>query len=109
MESPKIMGLKGIHSIEALWHWDSLTFCPWCSKGGQNEGMVVNHLQTMHYHLGLTCACCLSYFAINVEVICCHAHGCKPTTAGNCDDDNYEEYEDNDNGNKDNEFKFEEE
>ena len=80
-ESPKIMGLKGIHSTEALQQWSGLTFCPWCGKEGQNEGTVVNHLWTMHYHLGLVCTYCLSYFTTNAEAICCHAYGCKPTTA----------------------------
>ena len=111
MESPKIMDLKGIHSTEALQWWGGLTFCPWCGREGQNEGMVVNDLWTMHYHLGIICACCLSYFNTDVEAMLCHVHGCKPTTAGTSDDDDYEEYEDNDNGegdDKDNEFKFKE-
>ena len=41
---PKIMGLKGIHSPEALKQWAGLSFCPWCEKEGQNKGMVVNNL-----------------------------------------------------------------
>ena len=43
-ESPKIMGVKGIHSPKALQQWDGLSFCPWCGKEGQNKGIVVNHL-----------------------------------------------------------------
>ena len=85
MESPKIMGLKDIHSSEALQWWGSLTFCPWCSREGQNEGTVVNHLQTTHYHLGLVCACCLDYFTTNAEAIHHHAYVCKPTTVGASD------------------------
>ena len=37
-ESPKVMGLKGIHNPDALWHFASYTYCPWCRKDGQNEG-----------------------------------------------------------------------
>ena len=37
----KIMGLRGIHSPEALRCWGGLAFCPWCGKEGQNEGMVL--------------------------------------------------------------------
>ena len=54
-ESPKVMGLKGIHDPDALWHFASYTYCPWCSKDGQNEGTIVNHLRTIHYRLGLIC------------------------------------------------------
>ena len=98
------MGLKGIYSSEALWQWSGLTFCPWCGKEGQNEGMVLNHLQTTHYHLGLICACYLDYFTTSAEAMCHHAHICRPTTAGN-DDDNREE-EDSENSSEDDEFKF---
>ena len=45
-ESPKMMGLKGIHSPEALKCQTGLLFCPWCRKEGQNEGTMVNHLHT---------------------------------------------------------------
>ena len=112
-ELPKIMGLKGIHSSEALWWWGGLTFCPWCGKEGQKEGMVVNHLLTLHYHLALVYACCLDYFTTNAETICHHAHGCKPTTAGTGNDESdreEEDYEDDDygkSGDKDDEFEFE--
>ena len=34
-ESPKIMGLKGIHSPEALKWLADLSFCPWCGKGAE--------------------------------------------------------------------------
>ena len=37
-ESPKIMGLKGIHDPDAPWHFAGYTYCPWCGKEGQNEG-----------------------------------------------------------------------
>ena len=52
-ESPKVMGLVGIHNPDALCHFNGMTHCPWCGKEGQNEGAVVNHLQMVHYRLGL--------------------------------------------------------
>ena len=54
-ESPKVMGLKGIHDPEALWHFTGFTYCPWCGKDSQNEGTIVNHLRMVHYKLGLVC------------------------------------------------------
>ena len=33
-ESPKEMGLKGIHEPEALWHFTGFTYCLWCGKYG---------------------------------------------------------------------------
>ena len=52
-ESPKEMGLKGIHEPEALQHFARYTYCPWCGKYRQNEGTIVNHLRMAHYKLGL--------------------------------------------------------
>ena len=43
-ESPKVMGLMGIHDPDALCHFSGLTHCPWCGKEGQNDGTMVNHL-----------------------------------------------------------------
>ena len=54
-ESPKVMGLMGIHDPDALQCYTGYTYCPCCGKEGQNEGMVVNHLRTTHYRLGLVC------------------------------------------------------
>ena len=31
-ESPKVMGLEGIHNPEALQHFAGYTYCPWCGK-----------------------------------------------------------------------------
>ena len=59
-ESPKVMGLMGIHDPDALCQFSGVTYCPWCGKEGQNERMVVNHLQTTHYWLGLVCDRCYS-------------------------------------------------
>ena len=43
-ESPKVMGLVGIHDLDALCCFGGVTHCPWCGKEGQNEGTLVNHL-----------------------------------------------------------------
>ena len=71
-ESPKVMGLTGIHNLDALCHFNGLTHCPWCGKEGQNEGTIVNHLQTVHYKLGLICEKCFSCLPITSEAICYH-------------------------------------
>ena len=52
-ESPKVIGLKGIHEPEALLHFAGYTYYPWCGKYRQNEGAIVNHLRMAHYKLGL--------------------------------------------------------
>ena len=44
LESPKVMGLTGIHDPDALHHFYGVTCCPWCREVGQNEGTVINHL-----------------------------------------------------------------
>ena len=64
-ESPKIMGLKGIHSPEALkWQAGLLLL-----KDRQNEGMVVNDLHTVHYHLDLICTLCQDVFTTGVDTV----------------------------------------
>ena len=57
-ESPKVMGLVGIHDPDTLCHFSGITHYPWCGNEGQNEGTVVNHLWTVHYRLGLVCNKC---------------------------------------------------
>ena len=47
-ESPKVMGLVGIHDPDALCHFGGITYCPWSRKEGQNERTVVNHLWTVY-------------------------------------------------------------
>ena len=71
-ESPKVMGLTGLHNLDALCHFARVTFCPWCGNEGQNEGTIVNHLWTMHYKLGLVCEKCLCY-ALTSEAIQHHS------------------------------------
>ena len=77
-ESPKIMGLKGIHDPDALWHFAGYTYCPWCSKYGQNEGTIGNHLRTIHYKLGLVCNQCFGCPMVMSDTLC--RHGCHTCT-----------------------------
>ena len=74
LESPKIMGLEGIHDPDALCHFAGFTYCPWCGKEGQNEGMVVNHLRTTHYRLGLVCDKCHGCPTTTCNALCHHGH-----------------------------------
>ena len=79
-ESPKVMGLMGIHDLDMLHHFERVTHCPWCRKMGQNEGTIANHLRTVHYRLGLICDKCFSCPSISSETICCHGQkGCLPS------------------------------
>ena len=73
-ESPKVMGLMGTHDPDALQHFASFTYCPWCGKEGQNEGTVVNHLRTTHYKLGLVCDKCYGCPSITSGTLHCHGH-----------------------------------
>ena len=77
VESSKIMGLKRIHSPEALKHKAGLSFCPWCGKEGQNEGTMVNHPFTGRYHLGLVCERCLLQFMTSSDRMQHHSQGCE--------------------------------
>ena len=71
-ESPKVMGLMGIHDLDALHHFSGVTHCPWCGKDGQNEGTVVNHLWTVQYRLGLVCNKCHDCPSIMSDTLYCH-------------------------------------
>ena len=75
IESPKIMGLNGIHSPEALKCQAGLSFCPWCRKEGQNEGTMVNYLCTGHYHLWLVCKRCLQHCMTSSDRMWHHLQG----------------------------------
>ena len=76
-ELSKAMGLKGIHHLDALCHFASVTFCPWCGKESQNKGTIVNHLRTVHYNMGLARDGCLRSTAITSEAMQHHGQGCK--------------------------------
>ena len=72
-ESPKVMGLVGIHDPDALCHFNGLTYCPWCRKESQNEGTVVNYLQVVHYRLGLVCDKCNNYPSTSLDTLIHHS------------------------------------
>ena len=74
MESPKVMGLMGIHDPDALQHYVGYTYCHWCEKEGQNEGTVVNHLRTTHYRLGLVCNWCFGCPTVMFDSLHQHEH-----------------------------------
>ena len=64
--------------------------------------MVVNHLQTSHYHLDLVCGQCLEYFTTSTDTMHHHSQLCKPALAGIDEDDNQEEESNNNDNGKDN-------
>ena len=74
LESPKVMGLMGIHDPNAFRCYTDYTYCPWCGEEGQNEGTVVNHLRTIHYRLGLVCNWCFGCPSVTSDSLCCHGH-----------------------------------
>ena len=73
-ESPKVMGLMGIHDLDSLQHYAGYTYCPWCGKEGQNEGMVVNHLRTTNYRIGLVCNKCFGCPSVMSHSLYWHGH-----------------------------------
>ena len=82
-ESPKVMGLEGIHNPDVLCCFSGLTHYPWCEKEGQNKGTIINHLQTVHYKLGLICKKCFGCLSVMLEAICHHGQkDCQPSGEG---------------------------
>ena len=82
-ESPKVMPLVGIHSLDTLCHCSGVTHCPWCGKEGQNDGTVINHLWTVHYRLGLVCNKCHDCLSIMSDTLCHHGQqDCLVTRGG---------------------------
>ena len=82
-ESPKVMWLMGIHDPDMLHCFNKLAHCPWCRKEGQNNGTIINHLQTMHYKLGLVCEKCFGCLSITSEGIHCYGQkNCQPSEEG---------------------------
>ena len=71
----QVMVLMGINDPNVLWHYTGYTYCPLCGKEGQNEGMVVNHLRTTHYRLGLVCDQCFGCPSVMSDSL--HQHGCQ--------------------------------
>ena len=83
LESPKVVGLVGIHNPDALCCFSDMTHCPWCGKEGQNEGSVINHLWMVHYRLSLVCNKCYNYPSTSSDTLCCHGwQNCPPSGEG---------------------------
>ena len=40
-ESPKVMGMVGIHDLDTLHHFNSLTHCSWCGKRARMRGQLL--------------------------------------------------------------------
>ena len=79
-ECPKVMGLTNIQHPDALCDSNGVTHCLWCGKEGQNEGMIINNLQKMHYKLGLVCEKCFCCPSVTSEAIQHHGQKrCQPT------------------------------
>ena len=70
--SPKVMVLVEIHDPDALHCFNGMTHCPLFGKEGQNEGTMVNHLQTVHYRVGLVCNKCNDCPSTSSDALCCH-------------------------------------
>ena len=82
-ESPKVMGLMGIHDLDALCHFNGVTHGPWCGKEGQNEGTVIKHLWTVHYRLGLMGKKCFGCPSTSLEATYHHSwKDCQPSGEG---------------------------
>ena len=83
-ESLKVMWLVGIHNLDTLHHFSGLTHCLWHGKEGQNEGTVINHLQMVHYRLGLVCNKCNDCPSTSSDTLCCHGRqNCQHSGEGN--------------------------
>ena len=80
LESPKVMGLVGIHDLDDLCQFNGMTHCPWCGKEGQNDGTVINHLWMVHYRLGLVCDKCYNYPSTSSDTLHHHSQqNCQPS------------------------------
>ena len=83
LESPKVMGMMGIHHPNTLCHFNGVTHCLWCGKEGQNEGIVINNLRMVHYKLGLICKRCFCCPSIMLEAMWHHSwKNCQPSVEG---------------------------
>ena len=68
----------------------------------------MNHLRTMHYHLGLVCALCVDFFSTSTDAMRWHAHICKSITTAEDNDCKEEESENDDDGNEVGDYLLEE-
>ena len=95
-ESPNIMGLKGIHFPKSFIGKAGAPTASGVQKEGQNEGTVINHLWTIHYHLCLVCILCMDFFATSVDTMGQHAPSCKSMATEDKDQEEEEESKDDD-------------
>ena len=78
-ESPKVMGLTGIHHPNALHHFNGNPL-PIVWERGVDEGTIIHHLQTTHYKLGLVCKKSFHCLSVTSEAIWHHGHeSCQPS------------------------------
>ena len=59
---------------------------------------MVNHLHTVHYHLGLVCALCLAFFTMSADTMRKQRSCCKAMATGDKDQDEEEVSEDDKSG-----------
>ena len=62
----------------------------------------------MHYHLGLVCALCVDFFLTSTDAMRWYAHVCKTIASTKDNDWDEEEYENDNDDNKDDEYLLEE-
>ena len=70
--------------------------------------MVVNHLQTSQYHLGLACSHCMEYFTMSANSMCWHSQLHKPVPAS-IDNDNDNDNQEEESVNNDNSREYKDE
>ena len=80
---------------------------PGVERRGHNEGTVVNHFQTMHYHLGLVCALCWDFFAMSAHTMRWHMPSCMSMATEDKDQEEEEESKDSE-GDEDDGYLLEE-
>ena len=70
--------------------------------------MVINHLRTMHYHLGLVYTLCMDFFATSPDTVRWHACICKSMATEDRDQVEEEESDIDSNCDEDNSYLLEE-
>ena len=69
--------------------------------------MVVNHLRTIHYHLGLVCTLCMDFFSTSTDAMRWHVYVCKSIAAEDNDHEE-EESKNDDDGSEEDDYLLEE-
>ena len=68
----------------------------------------MNHLRTMHYHLGLVCALCVDFFSSSMDPMRQDTHVCKSITTTKDNDQGEKESENDDDRDEDDDYLLEE-